>query len=38
MAIWRCVACGAVQEGRCKPRQCSQCGSKRGFEKVEKKS
>ena len=26
MAIFKCEACGAEKEGRCKPKICPQCG------------
>ncbi|MEW6189515.1 MAG: RCKP-type rubredoxin-like domain-containing protein [Actinomycetota bacterium] len=36
MAIWKCLGCGAIKEGRCKPRKCENCGGTK-FQKVESK-
>jgi ABC-type ATPase with predicted acetyltransferase domain len=33
MAIWKCESCGAVREGRCKPKKCQQCGAANTFVK-----
>lgn len=35
MAVWVCQNCGAVREGRCKPKKCAQCGCTGTFAKKE---
>lgn len=35
MAVFKCSACGAEKEGRCKPQKCAECGSQGTFEKKE---
>ncbi|RJP77107.1 MAG: rubredoxin [Candidatus Zixiibacteriota bacterium] len=35
MAEWKCTQCGAVKDGRCKPKKCSQCGGQDTFQKKE---
>jgi rubrerythrin len=35
MATWKCTACGAEKEGRCKPKKCTQCGAQDSFKKKE---
>lgn len=37
MAIWKCANCGAIREGRCKPRKCAECGASDSFKKEEEK-
>jgi len=32
MTVWKCSACGAEKEGRCKPKICG-CGAIDSFEK-----
>jgi hypothetical protein len=36
MAVFVCKGCGAVKEGRCKPKKC-ECGAEGQYEKVEEK-
>lgn len=35
MAVWKCEACGATREGRCKPKKCASCGGSNTFVKEE---
>ena len=33
MAVFKCKACGAEKETRCKPQKCEKCGATGSFEK-----
>ncbi|NBJ15397.1 MAG: radical SAM protein [Dehalobacter sp. 4CP] len=35
MAMWECSVCKKVSEGRCRPKQCPECGADK--EKIVKK-
>lgn len=35
MAVWKCNACGATKESRCKPRKCPECGAQGSMVKEE---
>lgn len=35
MSVFVCSKCGAVKEGRCKPKKCPKCGAEGSFEKKE---
>ena len=37
MAVFVCSSCGAVKEGRCKPKKCAQCGASETYSKTEDK-
>ncbi len=38
MATFKCEKCGAIKEGRCKPKKCSECGGNECLIKQEEKS
>ncbi len=27
MAVWKCSVCGETKEGRCRPKECPNCGA-----------
>ncbi|MHB1389703.1 MAG: RCKP-type rubredoxin-like domain-containing protein [Thermoleophilia bacterium] len=35
MATFECAKCGATAEGRCKPKECPDCGTAGSMEKKE---
>ncbi|MCL4493156.1 MAG: rubredoxin [Nitrospirae bacterium] len=34
MAVFKCSACNATKEGRCKPHTCPKCGKKGTMQKA----
>ncbi|MEW6599714.1 MAG: RCKP-type rubredoxin-like domain-containing protein [Nitrospirota bacterium] len=35
MTRFKCERCGAIQEGKCKPRKCRKCGESNTMKKEE---